>query len=177
MVVPWLQAFVKSQNGPTQERILPCISLKRNMTLKHSYQHSFHVSSVAKSCLCDPVDCSPPGSSVHGISQARALEQVAISFSRGSSWLRNRTHMFCIGRRVLYCWATREAQLSFWDAHFQQGFEAQSQSSVVTRCMFYAKMPLVSHSNTKCKNGKKTISTTASHQRPIPSFPPPCITC
>ena len=42
---------------------------------------------VAKSCqtLCDPMDCSSPGSSVHGISQARTLEQVAISFSRGSS--------------------------------------------------------------------------------------------
>ena len=35
--------------------------------------------------FCDPVDCSPPGSSVHGISQARILEWVAISFSRGSS--------------------------------------------------------------------------------------------
>ena len=40
---------------------------------------------VAQSCptLCDPVDCSPPGSSVHGILQARILEWVAISFSRG----------------------------------------------------------------------------------------------
>ena len=42
---------------------------------------------VAKLCptLCDPTDCSPPGSSVHGILQARTLEWVAISFSRGSS--------------------------------------------------------------------------------------------
>ena len=41
----------------------------------------------AQSCLtlCDPVDCSLPGSSVHGISQARVLEWVAIAFSRGSS--------------------------------------------------------------------------------------------
>ena len=36
--------------------------------------------------LCDPMDCSPPGSSVHGILQARILEWVAILFSRGSSW-------------------------------------------------------------------------------------------
>ena len=44
-------------------------------------------SEVAQSCptLCDPVDCSLPGSSVHGILQARVLEWVAISFSRGSS--------------------------------------------------------------------------------------------
>ena len=41
---------------------------------------------VTKRCLilCDPMDCSPPGSSVHGISQARILERVAISFSPGS---------------------------------------------------------------------------------------------
>ena len=41
---------------------------------------------VAQSCLtsCDPMDCSPPGSSVHGLSQARILEGVAISFSKGS---------------------------------------------------------------------------------------------
>ena len=44
-------------------------------------------SEVAQSCptLCDPMDCSPPGSSVHGILQARILEWVAISFSRESS--------------------------------------------------------------------------------------------
>ena len=47
--------------------------------------------SVAQSCptLCDPMDCSPPGSSVHGILQARILEWVAICFSRGFSPLRN----------------------------------------------------------------------------------------
>ena len=48
---------------------------------------TFTVSEVAQSCptLCDPMDCSLPGSSVHGILQARILEWVAISFSRGSS--------------------------------------------------------------------------------------------
>ena len=46
---------------------------------------------VAKSCptLCKPMDCSLPGSSVHGISQARILAWVAISFSRGASWPRD----------------------------------------------------------------------------------------
>ena len=42
--------------------------------------------------LCDPMDCSPPGSSVHGILQARILESVAISFSRESSQPRDQTH-------------------------------------------------------------------------------------
>ena len=50
--------------------------------------------SVTQSCptVCDPMDCSPPGSSVHGIFQARILEWVAISFSRESSWHRDPTH-------------------------------------------------------------------------------------
>ena len=50
---------------------------------------------VAQSCrtLCDPMDCSPLGSSVHGIFQARILEWVAISFSRGSSRPRDWTQV------------------------------------------------------------------------------------
>ena len=47
----------------------------------------------------DPMDCRPPGFSVHGIFQARILEWVAISFSRGSSWPRDQTHIFCIAGR------------------------------------------------------------------------------
>ena len=49
--------------------------------------------------FCDPVDCSPPGSSVHGISQARILEWITTSFSRGSSQPRDWTWVSCIGRR------------------------------------------------------------------------------
>ena len=56
--------------------------------------------------LCDLMDL--PGSSVHGIFQARILEWVAISFSRGSSRPRDRTHASCIGRQILYHWTTRE---------------------------------------------------------------------
>ena len=54
--------------------------------------------------LCNPMYCSPPGSCVHGIFQARILEWVAISFSRESSWPRGRAHVSCIsytGRRIL----------------------------------------------------------------------------
>ena len=56
---------------------------------------------VAQSCptLCDPMDCSPPGSSVHEIFQARVLESVAISYSRGSSQPRNRTRVSCTAGR------------------------------------------------------------------------------
>ena len=49
--------------------------------------------------LCNLMDCSPPSSSVQGIIQARILEWVAISFSRGSSWLRDGTHVSCIAGR------------------------------------------------------------------------------
>ena len=57
-----------------------------------------------------PTDCSPPGSSVRGISQVKILEWVVIPFSRGSSWSRDWSHVSCIGRQVLYHWSTREAQ-------------------------------------------------------------------
>ena len=53
--------------------------------------------------------CSPPGSSVQEISQARMLGWVAISFSRGSSQTKNQICAFCIGRWILYHWVTREA--------------------------------------------------------------------
>ena len=69
------------------------------------------VCSVTQSCpiLCNPMDCSPPGFSIHGISQARILKWVAMPSSRGSSRPRDRTHVFCIGRQILYHWPTREA--------------------------------------------------------------------
>ena len=63
--------------------------------------------SVTKLCLtlCDPMNCGMPGSSVYGISQARVLEWVAISFSRGSSQSRDLTCVSCVscvGRQILY---------------------------------------------------------------------------
>ena len=55
--------------------------------------------------LCDPMDCSPPGLSVHGILQARMLEWVSMPFSRESFWPRDQTgtsDVSCIGRQILY---------------------------------------------------------------------------
>ena len=67
------------------------------------------------SCVCNPMDCSPPGSSVHGISQARILEWVAISFSRGSSQPRDQTQISCLSCRwILYHYATWEAQRGYY---------------------------------------------------------------
>ena len=57
------------------------------------------------------MDGSPPGSSVHGISQARILQWVAISFSKGSSRLMDQIDVFCISRQILHHGATREVPL------------------------------------------------------------------
>ena len=59
---------------------------------------------VAQLCptLCDPMDCSPPGSSIHGILQARILEWVAIPFSRGSSQPKDLTQVSCISGRYFH---------------------------------------------------------------------------
>ena len=86
-----------------------------------------HACSVTRSCqtLCNPIDCSPPDSSVHGILQAAMLELVAVSYSRGFSWPRDWTHISCIsciGRQTLYHWAS-------WEA-LQQGKRKQSNFTV-----------------------------------------------
>ena len=73
-------------------------------TARRSNQSILKENEVAQSCptLCDPVDCSPAGSSVHGILQARILEWVAISFSRESSRPRDRTWDSCIAGGFFY---------------------------------------------------------------------------
>ena len=106
-----------------------CISLKINITdntLKEKMAKNLKTRSpnyiyfpskskesegeVTQSCptLCDPADCSLPGSSAHGILQARTLEWVAISFSKGSSQPRDWTRVSHIGGRHFNLLATRE---------------------------------------------------------------------
>ena len=69
---------------------------------------------VAQSCLtlCDPMDCSPTGSSVHGILQARIPEWVSILFSRGSYRPRNRTWVSLIAGRFFTTWVKERYSLS-----------------------------------------------------------------
>ena len=82
---------------------------------------------VAKSCLthCNPVDCSPPGPSVHGISQARILEWVAISFFTGSS-----QSNLLLGGWILYYWVTWEAP-SFEDTELNTTQQTHLQKLIV----------------------------------------------
>ena len=71
---------------------------------------------VAQSCptLCTPMDGSPPGSSVHGILQARILKWIAIPFSRRSSQPRDQTRVSCIAGRFFYCLSHQGSPFSAW---------------------------------------------------------------
>ena len=75
---------------------------------------------VAQTCptLCNPMDCSPPDSSVHGILQARILEWVANPSSRGTSWPRDQTQVSCIARRFFTIWATPEISNTMADLKY-----------------------------------------------------------
>ena len=86
--------------GPSSPNAFPHATLLLRMLL------SMYMRAQLCPPLCSPLDCSPPGSSGHGISQARILELVAISYSRGSSQPRDQT---CIGRQILYHCITWEA--------------------------------------------------------------------
>ena len=112
-------------NGILQDRILEWVAFpfsRRSSQPRDRTQVSYTAgrfftswatrkwSEVAQSCptLCDPMDCSLPGSSIHGILQARVLEWVAISFSRGSSRPRDWTWVAHIPGRRFNRWTTRE---------------------------------------------------------------------
>ena len=91
-------------NFLTQESnqdILYCRQILHQLSYREAlYDVSAAAAAAAKSLqscstLCDPMDCSPPGSSTHGLFQARILEWVAISFSRGSSQPRDQTWVSC----------------------------------------------------------------------------------
>ena len=79
--------------------------------IEHASVMKKEESEVADLCLTlgDPMDCSLPCSFIHGIFQARILEWVAISFSRGPSWPRDWTQVSCIRGRPITIWATRES--------------------------------------------------------------------
>ena len=86
------------------------IKCRKDIIPGFSHQHVVVVLVLTLShvqLFCDPVDCSLPGSSIHGISQARLLEWVAISSFRESSQPRDGTRVTCIGRRILYHWAAK----------------------------------------------------------------------
>ena len=95
--------------------ILHCRQILYHLSCQGSpYVFLLHAESL-QSCpaLCDLMDCSPPGSSVHGIFQARILKWVAMPSSRGSSQPRDQTQVSCIVDVFFTIWVTREAQ-EYW---------------------------------------------------------------
>ena len=85
--------------------------------IHRSSEREMHESEVAQSCptLCDPINCSLPGSSVHGVFQARVLVWVAISFSRRSSPPRDQTWVSHIVDRRFTIWATRDGDTTLME--------------------------------------------------------------
>ena len=110
---------------------------------------------IAQSCLtlCDPIECSPPGSSVHRFFQARILEQVAISFSRGSSQPRDWTQASHIADRRFTVWAPEKPQSSMYkhNSHTSFGVDIGFQllSIYLTNCWNTS-----DHSLTICGTGR-----------------------
>ena len=109
---PWVRKMLWRRAWPLTPLFLPgeshgqrspegyspqdCKELNMTKATQHAHTHMYVL--VTQSCwtLCDPMDCSPPGSSVHGISQARILERVVILFSSISSLPRNQNWVSCI---------------------------------------------------------------------------------
>ena len=95
--VSYMIVYMFQCHSPKSSHPLPLPQCPKDCSLQ---------SEVAQSCptLCDPMDCSLPDFSVYGIFQARVLEWGAISFSRGSSWPRDRTQVSCIAGRCVTLW-------------------------------------------------------------------------
>ena len=101
IIVTYLVSHLWHLDSHIQDGSLPLL-FSQNILFLLFILLPLYLGLVAKSCptLCDPMDCSLPDSSVHGILQARILDWVAISSSRGSSRSRNRTQVHCIAGRL-----------------------------------------------------------------------------
>ena len=104
--IPQLSGLLLAQSttGLSFEGMMPCLT---NLYVRCL------ACSVTQSCLtlCDPTDCSPPGSSVHGILQARILERIAILVSRGFSRTGDQTRVSCIAGRFFPVGATGKTKV------------------------------------------------------------------
>ena len=136
-VIGWIQGYRRTVDMEDQLDIICRFSLyggpaSLSLVVQGSIVHVTHVGSSkenkcatywmselsewSRSVVSDSLwhmDCSLPGSAHHGILQARILEWVAISFSRGSSWLRDQTWVSGTAGRCFNLWATREAHTTY----------------------------------------------------------------
>ena len=134
---------------PQKNKADACILLV-NIILKVKFFFGIWSRKVAQSCqtLCDPMDCSLPGSSVHGIFQARVLEWIAISFSRGSSWLRDWTQVSRIAGRRFTGWATKESE---------SGISSKCSLKFILLRKFNSSMPWKSSYTETSNNGNRLL--------------------
>ena len=96
----FVTGFLDSVFSSLAQKVKGTFLAEAELSLKGTDLRDPRCSVCILSCVllfCNPIDCSPPGSSVHGILQARILEWVAISLSRGSSWPRDQT---CVSWQV-----------------------------------------------------------------------------
>ena len=110
----WSQIFSKIQRLDVSDH--PAVHINKTLgdvVIWLSGQLDEGEGEVTQSCptLCDPMDCNQLGFSIHGILQARKLEWIAISFTKGSSRPRDQTQVSRTGSRTFNLWATREFQL------------------------------------------------------------------
>ena len=127
---PGISGFFPAQGGAwgcfrsnftLHSRNLPCSPVE-DTTKKVISSEDWKVKVlVTQSCLtlCNPRECSPPGSSVHGISQARILEWVAIPFSRGSSRPWDQTQVSRIAGRFFTVWAPRKSNSEDYRSYYE----------------------------------------------------------
>ena len=121
-LVDWCEGFSLGQvTGRVWVERQSLTFKKRKKRLFCSYVEWSEVTQLCPT-LCDPMDWSLPGSSVHRILQARILEWIDIPFSRGSPRPKDWTWVSYIAGRFFTVWATREAQIfsSFWFFSFKQ---------------------------------------------------------
>ena len=96
------------EKQPLEFPLASQIFLKTHIYAGYSFDSGFNQFEswvLTSNCVCS-VTSNPPGSSVHGIFQTRLMEWSSISDAKGSSWPRDRTHVFCascVGRQILYC--------------------------------------------------------------------------
>ena len=116
VTINWGQSNYCSKNPRAVQNYAQSTLFSRNETMKPRWQHIClqhereRANEVTQLCptLCDHLDCSPPGFSIHGIFQARILGWVSIFFSRGSSQPRDWTQVSHIAGRCFTLWDTRE---------------------------------------------------------------------
>ena len=112
---PWPQQSVFG-TYPPGSYITDALPSRAATNLYHNslpicFMHLHVLSHFSRVWLCNPKECSLPDSSVHGILQTRIMQWLDMLSSRGSSLLRDGTHISCLSRQILYCWATREVPI------------------------------------------------------------------